>query len=124
MQELNVLVSFLPFDDLDMNLINFSKSFSCIYTDGSRYSTYIIRVIDWVVFLVLGILALVSVEESLAAYSEGRTSWAIENHPIQSQPTLSVCFALSHVLQSYWYWYYGFTLGKDFNISVTTSSKR
>ena len=91
---------------------------------GLRFTTNIFKVIDWVVFVMLSVLALISVEESIiAAYSNEKTSWLIENHPIQSHPTLSMCFALSHSVQSYWAWTYYLTLGIDFNITMTTSSK-
>ena len=90
---------------------------------GMKCINYLFKVVDWVVFLVLGVLALKSVEESIAAYSDGKTSWAKELQPIEGHPTLSMCFRLSHV--------YGpdifptpLIYGTDFYISVTTSSKR
>lgn len=97
---------------------------------GIKYIKYLFKIIDWVVFIVLGILALISVEESIDAYSNEKTSWAIEMQPIQKQPTLSICFALSHVSghdmpsRNTGVRGYHFLYGIDFNISVTTSSNR
>ena len=93
-----------------------------MYVLGMKYIKHLFKIIDWVVFIVLGVLALVSVEESVKAYSDGKTSWAIEIQPIQNQPTLSICFALSHNLASMPI--PPLIYGNDFYINVTTSSKR
>ena len=86
-----------------------------------KYIKYIFKVLDWVVFLVLGVLALKSVEESIAAYTDGKTSWAKEIHPIDSHPTLSMCFGLSNIDSIY---QFPLIYGWDFYISVKTTSTR
>ena len=87
-----------------------------------RFTSHTFKVIDWTVFLALLVLALSSVKESIEAYSKGKTSWSMELLPIQNQPTLSMCFALSHVFTEMAI--YPLIYGEDFNISVTTSKKR
>ena len=78
------------------------------------------KVIDWIVFLLLATIALVSAEGSYEAYSNGRTSWSTEQRPITSHPTLTLCFQLSEKT----FWFYPVLPGREFNITLLPDSKR
>ena len=78
------------------------------------------KVIDWIVFLALTIIALVSVEASYEAYSNGKTTWIAEQRPITNQPTFVLCLGMSAKT------FYVYTLRpiRDYNITVLPNSKR
>ena len=78
------------------------------------------KVIDWIVFLTLTIVALVSVEASFEAYANAKTTWIAEQRPITSQPTFVLCVGLSAKT----YYYYTLHPIKDYNITLLPNSKR
>ena len=53
-----------------------------------------LKVIDWLVFMMLGALAIISVIGSWEAYSNEKTNWNIERHTItdQQQSTFALQF--------------------------------
>ena len=80
----------------------------------------VLKVIDWIAFLTLAIIALVSVEGSYEAYSNGSTTWSTEQRPIPSHPTFVLCLQLSEKS----YMVYGLEPVQDFNITILPNSKR
>ena len=78
-------------------------------------------VADWLVFLLLGILAIASAKGSLDSFSNEKTSWTIEQRPIPYQPTFIMCFKLSVKVT---YLGYHLDLGKDFTMSLKISPER
>ena len=88
----------------------------------SNFINKVKTVVDWIGFLVLVILAMISVQGSWDAYSNGMTSWTIEQKPVTTHPTLTLCLGLSH--KTLWYYQTYPTLGIDFNISFTANSQR
>ena len=82
----------------------------------------IIKIVDWIGFGIFFILAIATVKESWKAYLNSATSWAIERHPIQNQPTFYLSFGLSTA--TIHYFYCPLILGRDFNITFTANSKR
>ena len=78
-------------------------------------------VADWLVFLILGILAIASAKGSLDSFSNEKTSWTIEQRPIPYQPTFIMCFKLSVKVT---YLGYHLDLGKDFTMSLKISPER
>ena len=83
----------------------------------------IIKIVDWIGFGIFFILAIATVKDSWEAYLKSATSWTIERHPIQHQPTFYLAFGLS--AQTINYVEYDFLkLGTDFNITFTANSKR
>ena len=79
------------------------------------------HVTDWVVFLVLGVLAIASTKGSWDAFSKEKTSQTIEQRPIPYNPTFLMCFRLSVVAKNQAYL---LDLGKDFTMSLKTSPGR
>ena len=82
----------------------------------------LIKIVDWIGFGIFFILAIATVKESWEAYLNSATSWSIEMHPIQHQPTFYLAFSLSaNTIHSV---PFHLKLGKDFNITFTANSKR
>ena len=81
-----------------------------------------LKVIDWLVFITLGALAIISVIGSWEAYTNEKTNWSIERHPITDQPTINICFAISNIL--IYFQVYPLVLGKDFNIIFHPTPER
>ena len=92
------------------------------FKTASLFISVFVKVLDWSVFITLGILALISVKESWNAYSEGKTSWMLEQQPIPNQPTFGLCFGLSDTMLDSLWWYP--KLGRDLNISFSHSPER
>ena len=91
----------------------------------------IIKIVDWIGFGTLFILAIATVKESWEAYVNSATSWTIERNQIQHQPTFYLVFGLSAKMIDFWRtnelsrpYPYTLRLGRDFNITFTANSKR
>ena len=91
----------------------------------------IIKIVDWIGFGTLFILAIATVKESWEAYLNSATSWTMERNPIQHQPTFYLVFGLSAKMIDFWRtnelsrpYPYTLRLGRDFNITFTANSKR
>ena len=98
----------------------------CNHSLGSRskqpYFTIfrnIVKIIDWIGYGIFLILAIATVKESWEAYLNSATSWTIERHPIQHQPTFKLVFGLSAKICCW-----NLRLGSDFNITFMANSKR
>ena len=92
---------------------------------------YIIKIVDWIGFGTLVILAIATVKESWEAYLNSATSWTMERNPIQHQPTFFLVFGLSAKTIDFYKtidvsrpYPYPLRLGRDFNITFTANSKR
>ena len=79
------------------------------------------KAIDWICFLILGILAIVFSKESIDAYSDGKTTWMTEQQPLQTHPTFTLCFGLSQEAALH---QKIISFGQDFNLFFTASSQR
>ena len=91
----------------------------------------IIKIVDWIGFGTLFILAISTVRESWEAYLNSATSWTMERNPIQHQPTFFLVFGLSAKTIDFYKtidvsrpYPYPLRLGRDFNITFTANSKR
>ena len=91
----------------------------------------IIKIVDWIGFGTLVILAIATVKESWEAYLNSATSWTMERNPIQHQPTFFLVFGLSAKTIDFYKtidvsrpYPYPLRLGRDFNITFTANSKR
>ena len=82
----------------------------------------IIKIVDWIGFVTLFILAIATVKESWEAYLNSATSWTMERNPIQHQPTFFLVFGLS--AKTIDFAPFPLRLGRDFNITFTANSER
>ena len=78
-----------------------------------------IKIIDWLVFMLLGILAVISFIGSVTNYRDEKTAWAVEQQQIPNHPTFTLCFGLSGVAK---FAQWPLTLGKDFDLRFSVSS--
>ena len=86
-------------------------------------TTFIVirHVTDWVVFLVLGVIAIASSKGSWDTFSNEKTSRTIEERPIPYHPTFVMCFQLSVNAK---FAVYLLDLGEVFTMSLKTSPDR
>ena len=80
--------------------------------------TILAKVVDWLGFALLGILAIISITESWDAYARNKTGWSIEYQSIPDHPTFILGFGLSRILRHY---DVPLKIGQDFNISLISS---
>ena len=80
------------------------------------------KIVYYLLFILLGVLAIALVQGALTAYSEKKKGLISEWQPITEQPTFTICFALSRVLSKFDIRL--FTLGKDFNLTYSIRSDR
>ena len=86
----------------------------------SKIVHIIIKVVDWLVFTSLGILAITSVIESWDAYTSQKTVWHLEHESVPDQPTFYLTFGLSSkmkIANSM------LVLGTDFNIQFQAGTR-
>ena len=91
---------------------------------GSRLKSMVsilAKVVDWLGFSLLGMLAIVSITESWDAYASNKTGWSVEHQPIPDHPTFILRFGLSRTSRPF---DVGLILGLDFNISLISNGIR
>ena len=79
------------------------------------------KVVDWLGFSLLGILAIVSINESWDAYASNKTGWSVEHQPIPDHPTFILGFGLSRVSRPF---DVALIMGLEFNISLISNGNR
>ena len=116
----NWLLSFY-FNDIDPSTTGTSSLQS-----QSKSSTIINNaksIIDWMAFLALVVLAVISVQGTWNTYVTERTSWTVQRGRLMtSHPTLSLCFGLSGKTMSL-YKNPHTDLGKNFKLTLISNSK-
>ena len=75
------------------------------------------KVIEILLLLIFGILAIFYSKGSIDAFSDQKTSLRHEMQPITNHPTFIMCFGLSHLLLNSWFVI--LELGTGFNISIS-----
>ena len=93
-----------------------------IISGGRLKSTVsiLVKVVDWLGFSLLGILAIVSITESWDAYASNNTGWSVEHQPIPDHPTFFLGFGLSRIAREN---DVPLIIGLDFNISLSNGNR-
>ena len=85
----------------------------------------LLTIIDWSIFVILAVEALLSSRDCWDNYSKKTTTMALEFQDTLSHPTVTICLGPSRYWQYEWYYAKSYVpYGEAFNISYYTSSDR
>ena len=85
----------------------------------------LLTIIDWVIFIILAVEALLSSKDCWDNYNKKTTTMAVDSQETTAHPTMTVCLGPSRYWPNEWYYHKSYVqYGKDFNITHYTSSER